>query len=126
MTNRRLYGAALIALLAIELLIARFVHDAFVRPYLGDALAVGVAYTGFRAIFGLRLRAGLVAALLLACAIEAGQAFDLVDRIGLGGVAFARVVLGTSFDWSDFLAYAGGALGIMAIERIRRLLRTGG
>ena len=125
MTNRRIYGAALVALLLIELFIARFVHDDIVRPYVGDALAVMLAYAGFRAVFGLRLRAALLAAFLLACAIETGQAFDLVGRLGLAGVPRIRVVLGSSFDWSDFLAYASGVLAIMAIERMRRLSRSG-
>ena len=126
MTNRRIYGVALAALLVIELLIARFVHDEFVRPYVGDVLAVMLAYAGFRAIFGLGLRGGLAAALLLACAIETGQAFDLVGRLGLGGVPLIRVVLGSSFDWSDFLAYASGALAILVIERVRGLAGSGG
>ncbi len=31
-------------LLAIEVLIALFIHDSFVRPYVGDILAVTVVY----------------------------------------------------------------------------------
>jgi hypothetical protein len=50
-------------------------------------------------------------------AIELGQGFDLVNRLGLGGSRVFRVVIGTSFDLHDFLAYAAGTLVIVAVER---------
>ena len=38
------YGALFAALLAVEVLIALFVHDDFVRPCLGAVLVVAVVY----------------------------------------------------------------------------------
>ena len=40
-----------LALLATEVLIALFVHDDFVRPYLGDVLVVPVIFFLLRAAF---------------------------------------------------------------------------
>ena len=44
--KRAFYAAAFLILLAIEVLIALFVHDRFVRPYLGDVIVVIVVYPG--------------------------------------------------------------------------------
>ena len=44
---RRRYGLVFLLLLGVEIVIALFVHDRFVRPYLGDVLVVWVVY-GFR------------------------------------------------------------------------------
>ena len=43
--KRILYGIATIILLVVEVLIALFVHDSIIRPYLGDVLVVVVIYT---------------------------------------------------------------------------------
>ena len=37
-------------------------------------------------------------------------------RVGLGGLAVARAVLGTGFDPRDFLAYAAGAVVALVVE----------
>jgi hypothetical protein len=124
MTGRRLYAAILVVLLAVELPIARYLHDRFVRPYVGDAIAVVLAYAGFRAVFGLGYRAGLVAALLLATAIEIGQHFHLTTLLGLDGYPFIRVILGQGFDWLDFVAYGAGGLAIVLGKALRGRIRS--
>jgi len=110
----------MIAVLGIEIAIARFVHDDFVRPYLGDSLAVAAVYLALRAVTRLRVVAAVTIAFVFACAIEVGQFFDLVDVLGLGTNRVARVVLGTVFGLTDFVAYAGGALCVLTIETARQ------
>ena len=125
MTFRPSYALATIAVLGIEIAIARFVHDDFVRPYLGDSLAVVAVYLALRAVTPLRLVAAVAIAFAFACAIEVGQYFHLVDVLGLGTNRVARIVLGTTFGLTDFVAYAGGALCVLTIEtaREKRLFR---
>src|SRR6478736_1889270 len=120
MTDRRFYAVILVVLLAVELPIARTLHDRFVRPYVGDAIAVVLAYAGFRALFGLGFRAALMAALFLAMAIEISQAFHLTGRLGLAGNPAVRIVLGQGFDWLDFVAYGVGGLAVALGERRAR------
>ena len=96
--------------------IAAFVRDGFVRPFLGDVLAVVWLHLLGRAVF---LRApGWTAAGALAVAylVELGQWFGLVDVLGLGGSRVARVVLGATFDPLDLLAYTLGAASAWAGE----------
>ena len=125
MTFRPSYALATIAVLGIEIAIARFVHDDFVRPYLGDSLAVVAVYFALRAVTRSRVVAAVAIAFAFACAIEVGQFFHLVDLLGLGANRVARIVLGSTFVLTDFVAYAGGALCVLAAERVRlRLLQA--
>ncbi len=110
-------------LLGIEIYIALFVHDRFIRPYLGDILVVGTLYAFVRTLVptGLPwLPAGIT---LFSLLVEVGQAFHLVDRLGLGDVPFFRILLGSVFDWADLLCYlAGGGLILLAegLSKARR------
>jgi len=122
-TFRPSYALATIAVLGIEIAIARFVHDDFVRPYLGDSLAVVAVYLALRAVTPFRVMAAVTIAFAFACAIELGQFFHLVDLLGLGTNRVARIILGTTFGLTDFVAYAGGAAGVLAIETARQRVR---
>ena len=44
-TKRLYYLIVFITLMVIEVLIAVYVHDSFIRPYIGDILVMGVLYT---------------------------------------------------------------------------------
>jgi hypothetical protein len=116
------YLLAALILFAIEVCIALFVHDAFIRPYVGDVLAVALVYTVLRGVTPLRLWPAIAATLVIALAIELAQLANLLDALGLRSNRVAATVLGGSFDWLDLLAYAAGALAVIAIElaRLRR------
>jgi hypothetical protein len=118
------YGLATISVFLLEVAIALFVHDRFVRPYLGDSLAVILVYCGIRTFTPLGVRGATGLALAIAFAVEFGQAFNYVDRLGLGHVRWARIVLGTGFDVHDLLAYIAGAAAILLVEEWRRGTRA--
>ena len=50
LTFRPAYAFATLIIFLIEVLIALYVRDAFVRPFGGDILAVILVYTGLRAV----------------------------------------------------------------------------
>lgn len=58
-----------------------------------------------------------VLVLLFAYAIELLQYLQFINWIGLEENTFAKVVLGSQFDWKDILAYTVGALVIIFIEK---------
>ena len=116
---RKGYALATAILLAVEVLIALFVDDRFVRPYLGDALAVVLVYCGLRATFDLNPLPAAALALAVAVVIEFGQYFQVLRMVGLEGNEIARTLLGSGFDLGDFVAYASGAIGVLAVEAVR-------
>lgn len=115
---RRIYLIVAVALFAIEVLIALFMRDAFVRPYVGDVLAVAFVYASLRAATPLGLAPALGLTLAIALGVEIAQALNLLDAIGLRDNAIARTVLGGVFDRADLGAYAAGAALVLIAERI--------
>ena len=113
------YAAAALALVCIEVAIALFVNDAFVRPYVGDVLAILLVYAFLRAATPLSLRSALATTLAIAVLIEVAQAAKLLSALGLGENRLARIVFGGSFDWLDLAAYAAGGIVIVGIELAR-------
>ncbi|MCP4621678.1 MAG: DUF2809 domain-containing protein, partial [Bradyrhizobium sp.] len=112
-------GHAIVVLLlfAVEVVIALHVRDRFVRPYLGDVLAVILVHCGLRAVLPIRPLPAAILAFGIGALIETGQAIHLIDLLGLRGHRIIEVVLGGSFEWLDFLAYAAGAGIALAVDR---------
>lgn len=117
---KRTYLIIAVVLFAIEVLIALFVRDSIVRPYVGDILAVVLIYTALRAISPLTILQALTLTLAIAFVIEIAQALHLLDAVGLANNRIARTILGGVFDCADLAAYTAGALFIAAVERLRR------
>lgn len=117
MTFRPGYAVAAAILLAVEILIALFVKDAFVRPYLGDVLAVILVFAGIRAVIAAGPWTAAAIALSIAVVIEFGQLIGILNILGLAHHQWLRVVLGTGFDVKDLLAYAAGALIAVWLDR---------
>lgn len=119
------YAIVTVLLIAVEVCIALFVHDSFVRPYLGDAIVVIPVYTFVRIFFPTRFRLLPLYVFLFACCVEVSQAFHLVNLLELGNSAFFCTLLGTSFAWADIPCYAAGCvlLGIYEVFLRRRLSR---
>lgn len=118
MRTTYLIAAALV--LAIEVVIATFVHDSLVRPFAGDALAVFLVYLTLRGATPLGAVASAGVAFGIAVAIEFSQLFHLLHGLGLDHDRIARIVLGGTFDPRDFAAYAAGAGGALLWEILRR------
>ena len=117
--------AALIVFLA-EVAIALWVRDGFVRPYLGDVLAVILIYLMLRAVTTWRIIPTALAALAVGLAVEIGQAINLLDILGLADHAVARVVFGTAFSVGDIFCYAAGAAIAMIADYAREYFAARG
>ena len=104
-------------LFVIELLIALFLNDQIIRPLVGDVLVVGLIFYFVKAFVDCSDFYLALGTLLFAYAVEVAQYFDFVTLLGLGDYEVARVVLGTSFDWRDLVAYTIGAVLVFYGER---------
>lgn len=118
----RWHFCAAAALFLIELGIALFAHDSFVRPVLGDVLVIPFVYCSVAAFFDVRPAWLAVGVFVFACAIEFGQRENLVARLGLEKSRLARTVLGTSYSSLDLVAYAIGAVLTVATHLLLQRL----
>ena len=119
MRKRFAYAIVTLVLIAIEVLIALFVHDAFVRPYLGDVLVVVVLYTLIRTAIPEKYSLLPLYVFLFAVGVEVLQLLHIVEWLGLGDNPFFRVLIGSVFDWKDILCYAVGCLALEGYEVFR-------
>src|SRR5690606_2367921 len=93
---------------AVEVFIALFVHDNFIRPYLGDVIVIWFVYYFIRAFVNIRAFYIAVFTLIFSFVVETGQYFKLIYLLGLEENTLARVVIGTSFSWWDIVCYIIG------------------
>ena len=119
------YGLAALLLLVIEVLIALFVRDRFIRPYGGDILVTLLICCVIRVILPQKYRLPIGGGVLLfAILVEVGQYFGLVYLLGLGHIAFFRILIGTGFSWWDMLCYGAGCVVFagadVAVARLSR------
>lgn len=104
------------AIFIIEVLIALYITDNFVRPYVGDVLVVILIYYFVKAFVHIGVWPLAISTLLFSYLIETLQYFQFVKLIGLGDNRLANIVIGNSFAWEDILAYTIGITIVVFIE----------
>jgi len=106
-----------VIIFVIEVLIALFVNDSFIRPYGGDILVVILLYYFIKSFIKTKHVYIVIGVLLFAYAVEFGQYLKMVELLGVQDNKLLRTVLGSSFSWGDILAYTTGALICYLIDR---------
>lgn len=111
MKKRIPYITGFFLFLIIEVLIALFISGGFVRNYLGDVIVVWAVYC-FVKIFLVNANSYITAfgVMIFAFLVEFLQYIHIVDILGLGGITFFRVLIGTSFSAVDLICYAAGTV----------------
>lgn len=115
MKKRLPYIIGFTVLFAVEVLIALFVNDSFIRPYLGDVIVIWVVYCFVQIFLAGRFSFCIVSAgvFIFAVIVELLQAVNIVEILHLQGNPFFRTLIGTHFDFRDILCYAAGTAVIM-------------
>ncbi|MDO7852078.1 ribosomal maturation YjgA family protein [Hymenobacter convexus] len=109
-----------IGLLVLEILIALYLHDKIIRPYVGDFLAPIFLYCLVRSCCMVAPRRVAAVVLLIAYLIELLQYFHFLSWLGWQHVRVANVLLGNHFEWADLLAYTAGIGLVLLVEQLRR------
>ena len=117
LTFNKHYFAFTILIFFVEVLIALFVHDNFVRPYLGDVLVVILIYCFIKSFLNLPVLPVVVFVLIFSFTIEFLQFLNIVEKLHLEKSKIARTVIGTSFSWIDLLTYIVGIAIVILIEK---------
>ena len=118
--------AAFLILLTIEVLIALFVRDRFIRPYGGDILVTVLLCCFCRIFLPEKPRCLSAFVFLFAAAVEIGQYFQFVHLLGLEKSVFWRTLLGSTFSFADILCYMTGCVLFAAAEILISRRKHGG
>ena len=119
MRNRRIvYLLIFCGLLAVEVCIALFVNDAFIRPYVGDMLVTLLLCCLFRVIVPNKVRLLPLYVFIFAACVEVSQYFDLVALLGLADNRILSIALGRTFSCIDIVCYAVGCGATFLLDRI--------
>lgn len=121
---RLTYAVLFSTLLFIEVLIALFVRDRFVRPYIGDVLVTMLICCFIRIFIPLKFPLLPLGVFLFAALVEIGQYFHMVSLLGLDQSKLFRTVLGTTFSVPDLICYGIGCILFFLAERILHKRKT--
>lgn len=123
-TFNKVYFFLTAFLLFSEAFIGVYLHDALIRPYGGDFLAVILLYCFVKSFFNTRVFPTACCVLILSYLIEFSQYFHLVDLLGLQDSRVAVMLMGNYFSFTDMLAYTLGILLVVVVENIRWSLKS--
>lgn len=99
------YLFAFLILLITEIIIALFIKDRIIRPFIGDVLVVILMYTFIRGLTQKPIKLLPLYLFLFSAAVEMTQYFHIVDRLNLQDNKWIATIVGTTFDPKDILAY---------------------
>lgn len=111
------YFGLFILIFIIEIIIALYVRDAFIRPYMGDVLCIVLMYVFIKSFLNTKVMPTALFVLSIGIIVETLQYFNFVEKLGIQNKAL-KVILGMSFEWTDYLTYVGGFLIILIGERM--------
>ena len=115
---RAVYAVSFAVILIIEILIALFVRDSFIRPYGGDILVTILLCCFVRMIFMEKIPLLPLWVFLFAVTVEVLQYFDIVSLLGLGDIKFFVILIGNSFSFADIICYAVGCVLFYLREKL--------
>ena len=107
-----------LALFLIEVVIAKFFHDKIIRPFLGDFLAVIALYFLLKSFLKFSISTIALMSISIAYLLELLQYLHFIELAGLEKYKILVIILGSSFDWGDILAYTLGFLFLIFVEKI--------
>ena len=114
---RLVYATSFVILLITEILIGLYVHDNFIRPYIGDVLVTILLCCLCRTVFPKGVRLLPIYVFIFATLVEVAQYFDIVKILGVEGNPLLSTIIGTSFSWIDVVCYAVGCVAFWGIEK---------
>lgn len=124
LTFNKNYFFLTIFLFFVEVGIALYINDSFIRPYLGDVLVVILIYCFVKTFLKTSIIATALFVLLFSFTIELLQLLKMVKILGLEQYKIARIVIGTSFSWADLVCYTIGIGIVIFAEKKRKQIHN--
>lgn len=117
---RAVYGVSFLFILIIEIFIALFVRDSFIRPYVGDMLVTVLICCFVRVLIPEKLKTIPIFVFMFSILVEIGQYFDFVKVLGLDDNLFFSTLLGRTFSVADIICYGIGCAVFAVFDYIIR------
>lgn len=117
MTFRSRSFLVFLSLFTVEVLIARYVTQPFIRYWLGDFLVVILIYYFLKSFIAVKPLSLAFFVWIFACTVECIQATDLIRLLGWEHNKVANLILGNTFSFSDLVAYSLGILTVLILEK---------
>lgn len=108
-------------ILIIEIIIALFVNDQFIRPIFGDYLASILVFYLLATFLKTDLNKIAILSLLISYIIEFLQYIHILELLHLDKIKILNILLGNSFSWTDILAYTIGILTVVLIHNYKKI-----
>ena len=118
------YFILMLLLFVIEFIIGADFHDTIIRPYGGDFLVVILIYCFVKSVINTPVIKTALGVLLFSYLVEVSQYFHLVTLLGMQHSKLANIMLGTSFSFTDLLAYTLGIGLIIVVENLRLSMKN--
>lgn len=112
------YALLFFAVFVLEVLIALFVNDSFIRPFGGDILVTVLLCLFVRAFFPVKTKLLPVYVFLFAVAVEICQYFDVVKLLDFENNVLISTLVGRSYSFIDIICYAAGCIIFFITEHI--------
>jgi hypothetical protein len=112
------YLALAFLFLLTEILIAVYLKTGFIRYTVGDFLSTILLYCFFKSFLKInhfKLGAGV---LVFAFLIEFAQYFNLLKLLNLEDHKLLTIILGSTFQVGDLVAYTFGIITVLIIEQL--------
>jgi hypothetical protein len=106
--------------LIIEITIALFVNDQFIRPIFGDYLASIQVFYLLATFLKTDLNKIAILSLLISYTIEFLQLLHILELLHLDKIKILNVLLGNSFSWTDMLANTLGIMTVVLIHNYKK------
>lgn len=110
------YFLCFIGLLFIETAIALFMTNGFIRSTFGDVLVVMLIYCFVKSFINTKPFTTAIGVLMFAFTIEFLQLFKLPEILNPDNNPIIKVILGSTFQISDLIAYSFGTFAILIVE----------
>ncbi len=112
----RTYFFMAIFIFLIEIVIALSLKQGFIRHTFGDFLVVILMYCALRSFIKTKPIYLALVVLLIAFCVEFLQKTKFLEWLNLEYNAIAKLVLGSTFQYNDLIAYTLGVLVIIFVE----------
>lgn len=104
------YMVWFIILFITEVIIALFIKDKIIRPYIGDILVVILMYTFIKAFVKRPITYLPLYLFLFASMVEVIQYFHILNLLHLQNNKVVSTIAGSSFDIKDIICYLVGSI----------------